>query len=131
MVPPSWAPRVQSPLRLRRGTARLFDTTAKLQLLIGIFGSLATAQVLGLSKSLILAYASGALPMNFEAARRIDDVEYVLFRALCTMHEDEIGPWLVAPEPLLGNATPLNTLAMRGVAPVIAALDALFVGTLT
>lgn len=61
-------------------------------------------------------------------AERIVDLEYVLDRALRIFYPDEVGPWLSHPEPLLGDAIPLNVLALRGPAQIIAALTRIDAG---
>jgi hypothetical protein len=70
----------------------------------------------------------GAEGISPALALGITNLQYVLTRALQTMHPDEFGPWLTEGEPLLGGSSPLNVLAIDGPAAVIAALDALVSG---
>jgi hypothetical protein len=45
-------------------------------------------------------------------------------RALELMQPDEIGPWLMEPEPFLGGSIPINVLQLSGPVRVIQALEA-------
>ncbi len=93
-------------------------------------GESAAADILGVDRAQINRCEHGRQAITMELARRISDVEYVLDRAIAVMHPDEIGPWLTSPEPLLGDAIPLNVLAIHGAARVVQALDAIYAGTL-
>lgn len=127
----SWQPRIRRPLRSRQGGENSFCAGAKLRVLVAAFGMAAMCDMFDIEKAELKRYTSGTDEINGELARRIIDVEYVLARALLILHEDEVGAWLISPEPLLGNATPLNALAIHGVGPVIAAIEGLFAGVLS
>ncbi|MGH7738446.1 MAG: hypothetical protein ACREMP_11365 [Candidatus Tyrphobacter sp.] len=90
----------------------------------------AAAEVLDINNAQLSRCLHEAEPISGELARRISDLEYVLERATRVMQPDEIGPWLTSPEPLLGGAIPVNTLALRGTGPVIGALEGIFAGVL-
>lgn len=126
----AWNPQPRVQLKVVKGAAEQLRVDPKLQRLIKAFSLSAAAEILDIDKAQLSRCARGAEPISNELARRISDVEYVLERALRVMHEDEIGPWLIAPEPLLGETTPLNALALQGTGPVIAALDGIYAGVL-
>jgi uncharacterized protein (DUF2384 family) len=127
---PAWSPQPRPNLVLKRGMAKEPAVERKLQRLLKGFGLSAAAEILDVDKAQLSRCANRKEPIGEELARRISDVEYIVERALRVMHEDEIGSWLIAPEPLLGGATPLNTLAVQGAGPVAAALDGIFAGVL-
>ena len=66
--------------------------------------------------------------MSAAIVQRVVDLEYVVDRALRVFYPDEVGVWLSQPEPLLGDAIPLNVLVLRGTSPVIAALSRIAAG---
>lgn len=125
-----WVPHLRAHLTIVPGSASELRVDPKLQRVIKALGVSAAAEVLDIDKAQLSRCAHGAEPISTELARRISDVEYVLERAARVMHEDEIGSWLTSPEPLLGDATPLNTLALRGTGPVIGALEGIYAGVL-
>jgi uncharacterized protein (DUF2384 family) len=125
-----WAPQPRVHLAVLPGCADELRVDPKLERVIKALGVSAAAEILDIDKAQLSRCARGTEPIGTELARRISDVEYVLERAARVMHEDEIGPWLISPEPLLGDATPLNTLALRGAGPVINALEGIFAGAL-
>lgn len=126
----AWIPRPRAHLAVLPGSARELRVDPKLKRIVKVLGLSAAADLLDIDKAQLSRCARGAEPISIELARRISEVEYVLERATRVMHEDEIGPWLTSPEPLLGNATPINTLALRGSGPVIGALQGIFAGVL-
>ena len=112
------------------GSAVELRVDPKLQGIIKALGVRAAAEILDIDKAQLSRCARGAEPISTELARRISDIEYVFRCAARVVHEDEIGPWLTSPEPLLGDATPLSTLVLRGTGPVIGALEGIFAGVL-
>ncbi len=125
-----WAPALRASIIVRSSAPMEIAVDAKLQRVVKAVGLAAAADMLGVDKAQLSRCARGKDRISGELARRISDVEYVLERALRVMHPDEIGPWLTAPEPLLGNSTPLNALALQGAARITQALDALYAGVL-
>ncbi len=117
-------------IRLKPRAANAFTTEPKLERLIEALGSNGAADVLGIDRSQLSRCARGKEGISQELARRISDVEYVLERAVQTMNAEAIGPWLTAPEPLLGDRVPLNVLAKEGPTPVVNALEAIYAGVL-
>lgn len=126
----AWSPQPRARLTVLPGSTLELRVDPKLQRVIKALGVRAAAEILDIDKAQISRCARGTEPIGKELARRISDVEYVLERAVQVMHEDEIGAWLTAPEPLLGNTTPLNALVLRGPGPVIGALEGIFAGVL-
>lgn len=112
------------------GAASDLRIDPKLQRVVKALGVRAAAEILDIDKAQLSRCARGSESIGAELARRISDVEFVLERAARVMHLDEIGPWLTAPEALLGGMTPLNALALRGTGPVVSALDGIFAGVL-
>ncbi len=67
---------------------------------------------------------SGDRDVNPENAGRIVDLHDLVSRVHRYYRPAIAARWIVGAEPLLGGARPLDVLAMRGVAPVIEALEA-------
>ncbi len=125
----AWEPAPRT-LTIRPGASEQLRVDPKLQRVIKALGLVGAAEVLDVDKGQLSRCAHGTEAIGYELARRVSEVEYVLERALRVMHEDEVGPWLISPEPLLGNSTPLNTLVLQGAAPVTQALESLYAGVL-
>jgi uncharacterized protein (DUF2384 family) len=126
-------PRARSPwaataIKVKPGTQRVFDVTVKLQRLVAAFGENAAAELLALDPGQMLRCLRGREKISVATAQRIIDFEYMVDCALRVFHPDELGPWLGQPEPLLGDAIPLNVLVLRGTSPVIAALSRIAAG---
>jgi uncharacterized protein (DUF2384 family) len=62
--------------------------------------------------------------ISHEMARRIVDLHDVLSRALQVMQPRVLMDWLTGNNAHLNGARPIDVLALRGAAPVIAALQA-------
>ncbi len=119
-----WAGAAERRFVLKAHAERAFETRPKLQRLVKALGVNATANLLGSDRGQLSRCAQGTEGIGAELTRRIIDAEYVLDRALKVMWPDEVGPWLTAPEPLLGGSIPLNVLVLVGPAEVVKALDA-------
>jgi uncharacterized protein (DUF2384 family) len=127
-VPRIWSPLISGDVRVKPNVAQTFDVKEKLERLIAAFGQNATSRLLTLDAGQMRRCLKGQERISSPIAQRIVDLEYVVDRALAVFHPDEVGPWLSRPEPLLGGAIPLNVLALRGSAPVIAALSRIGAG---
>jgi hypothetical protein len=114
--------RIKKPVSVAALAFRDLDRIAE------ILGLNQTARVLDVDRSRLSRRMRGAEGISPALALRITNLQYVLTRALQTMHADEVGPWLTEGEPLLGGSIPLNVLAIEGPAPVIAVLGALAFG---
>jgi uncharacterized protein (DUF2384 family) len=124
-----WTPKHRV-FSLLPAAALALDASSRLRRIVKAVGESAAADILGVNRAQINRCEHGRQAITVELARRIGDVEYVLDRAIAVMHPDEIGAWLTSPEPLLGDAIPLNVLAIHGAARVVQALDAIYAGTL-
>jgi len=56
-------------------------------------------------------------------AKRVIDLHDVLNRALQIFNAGTAVEWLVGHEPFLDGSRPIDVLVLRGVAPLIEALD--------
>jgi uncharacterized protein (DUF2384 family) len=115
-------------VRLNVDAAQAFDVNEKLGRLVATFGQNATSRLLTWDAGQMRRCLKREEKISAPIAQRIVDLEYVVDRALSIFYPDEVGPWLSQPEPLLGGAIPLNVLALRGSAPVIAALSRIGAG---
>ena len=98
------------------------DMKPLLRRVVSVLGNNQTAALLGVSKSQTSRWLSGQ-PISRVSSRRIADLEFVLRKAFEILHDDEVGPWLTYPQPLLGGARPIDVLLLQGTAPVIRALE--------
>ncbi len=121
-------PESRKTLNFKPSAAEQFAIIDKLNRIIESLSLAAAADVLGIDKSQLDRCRKGKEAISSEVKRRIVDVEYVCDRALSVMRPDEVGPWLLEPEPLLGGSIPLNVLTLRGPGPVIVALDGIAAG---
>lgn len=95
----------------------------RLERLVVLIGNNQLASLMGVSRSQPSRWRSGAEGMSPENHRRMIDLDYVFGRLeqLFTPRQAEV--WLTSENAHLG-ARPIDVLLIRGVAPVIAALDA-------
>jgi hypothetical protein len=56
-------------------------------------------------------------------ATRIFAAHTLIARAHQVFTPPNVAPWLFGHEPLLGGARPIDVLVLRGMGPVLAALD--------
>lgn len=116
-----WRPDIRS-LGVSSASGEVLNSAHDLQDLTAALGVTTTAKALGVSKGLISQILAGAT-LTPEVARRASAFRYVLVRALAYFYPDELGPWLVASEPLLGGRSPMNVLALEGAQPVVDAIE--------
>jgi uncharacterized protein (DUF2384 family) len=126
----AWNPKPRATISLLPGAALALEPAPKLARIVRALGESAAADILGVDRAQLNRCQRGGQRITIELGRRISDVEYVLERAIGVMHADEIGAWLTSPEPLLGESTPLNVLALHGAGRVVEALEALYAGVL-
>jgi uncharacterized protein (DUF2384 family) len=115
-------------IEVKPDAPRAFDVTVKLERLVAAFGKNAAAGLLSLGAGQMRRCLKGREKMSASIVQRVVDLEYVVDRALRVFYPDEVGVWLSQPEPLLGDAIPLNVLVLRGTSPVIAALSRVAAG---
>jgi len=101
----------------------LSDVRPLLDRLIKALGAAAAARLLDVDRSMVTRWRRKA-PISREMARRIVDLHDVLSRALQVMQPRVLMDWLTGNNAHLGGARPIDVLALRGAAPVIAALQA-------
>lgn len=122
----AWRPDIRA-IEIPEKSKDVLNASHDLRDLVDTLGVTTTAKALGVSKGLISQINAGAT-LTQEVARRASDLRYVLVRALSYFYPDEIGPWLTGPEPLLGGSIPINVLVLKGVQPVVDAIDAIRAG---
>ena len=125
---PAWDCLTATTVQVKGDAPAAFDVTQKLDRLVHALGVNVTADLLALDRAQLRRCLKGQESLSAPVAQRVLDLEYVLDRALRIFYPDELGPWLTAPEPLLGGAIPLNVLVLRGSAPVIQALNRIAAG---
>lgn len=99
-----------------------------LERLVEAFGPRPLSTLLGTDHTTIVNWCSGHRRMSPEMAKRVIDVHDLISRALQVFAPDTAMRWLVGQEPFLGHARPIDVLALKGVAPLIEALDAIDAG---
>ncbi|HEY3674763.1 MAG TPA: hypothetical protein VGK84_02095 [Candidatus Tumulicola sp.] len=124
----AWSPLLAHDIEVKPNAAQAFDVNEKLARLVATFGQNATARLLTWDAAQMRRCIKREEKISAPIAQRIVDLEYVVDRALSIFYPDEVGPWLSQPEPLLGEAIPLNVLALRGPAAVIAVLSRIGAG---
>jgi len=92
--------------------------------LTDLLGHNRTAALLDVDKSRLTRCMNGQENYGADLVRRIYNLHYILVRALEVMQPDEVGPWLMESEPLLGDSIPMNVLRLSGAVRVIQALEA-------
>jgi uncharacterized protein (DUF2384 family) len=101
----------------------LSDVRPFLDRLVASLGAASSARLLDVDRSMITRWRRKG-PISRDMSRRIVDLHDVLSRALQIMQPSTVMDWLIGSNPHLGGARPIDVLALRGAAPVIAALQA-------
>lgn len=119
-----------SALAVRSDASSAFASTGidGLRRLIRTFGNSGLARLLGVDRAQVSRWNHGKDPMSFDMRTRVIDLAYVLDRALQLMAPEVVEDWLVGSEPLLGGARPIDVLFLKGLAPLIGALDGIYAG---
>jgi hypothetical protein len=107
-----------------RATASPAFVELAVKSLTELLGHNRTAALLGVDKSRLTRCVTGKENYGADLVRRIYNLHYILVRALEVMQPDEVGPWLMESDPLLGGSVPMNVLQLSGPARVIQALEA-------
>ena len=81
--------------------------------------------MLDTSPAMITRWTRHRQPISGPMKKRIIDIHDVLNRALQIYPSPWAEGWLLAHEPRLNGARPIDVLILRGVSEVIAALDAI------
>lgn len=95
----------------------------RLERLVEGFGSNRVADLLEVSRSQPSRWRRGQEKLGPTSRRRVLDVDYVISRLLQLYPREQAEIWLTSHNAHLGGR-PLDVLHLKGVAPVIAALDA-------
>jgi uncharacterized protein (DUF2384 family) len=115
-------------LRLLPAADELADVRPLLARVVDALGTNAVARVLDADRAQVSRWGSNKEAVSAEMARRIVDLHDVLTRILRVYDREAAALWLSGSEPLLGGARPIDVLALRGAAPVIAAIEAISEG---
>lgn len=95
----------------------------RLEYIVSDLGSNQVARVLRVAESQPSRWRSGEERLSEPNRRRVLDLDYVMARLLELYPREVAEIWLESHNAHLG-ARPIDVLALRGVAPVIVALDA-------
>ena len=123
----AWAPIVKT-LVLRPQSEGLADLSPLLSRVVGALGTNGAARMLGADRAQVSRWTAGTEAVSQEMGRRVVDLHDVLTRILRVCGRESAATWLVASEPLLGGARPIDVLVTEGAAPVIRAIDGIAQG---
>ena len=87
------------------------------------FGAAATARLMNVDPAMITRWKRGR-KISSEMSRRIIDLHDIFTRALQVMAPAMVMSWLLGSNPHLAGARPIDVLTIRGISPVIDALQA-------
>jgi len=90
--------------------------------IVDVLGNNTVADILGVDKSRVSRWKGRGVPAAIQP--RVIDLDHLLDRLLLEMTPALAGTWMTSPNAQLGFARPVDVLTLRGVAPVLAALDA-------
>src|SRR4051812_44206959 len=102
------------PIRLRPAAAKLAAVQPLLERIVDALGTNKAAAILGVDRSQVSRWMSGAQLPGAEMSRRIVDFHDVLTRILRVYEREGAEMWLTGSEPLLGGARPIDVLALEG-----------------
>lgn len=123
---PAWSPLIlpEAP----SDADALGNVIGLLDRLIAAYNARTIARMLDVDAAMVTRWRAGK-PISPTMRRRIIDLHDVINRALQIFVPEVAARWLVGSDPLLGGARPIDVLAIRGVIPVIEALDGVEAGT--
>lgn len=124
-----WSPLIDPATSVKPESASIFSAISTLERLVTVLGAASAARVLDIDRALVTRALKGKEQLSPEIARRIQDLAYVLARALMYFYPDEVGSWLMGPEPHLGGRVPMMVLALNGPREVVDAIDAIRAGS--
>jgi uncharacterized protein (DUF2384 family) len=79
--------------------------------------------MLGIDPAQVSRWLKREAPISNVMATRIFAAHTLIARAHQVFTPPNVAPWLFGHEPLLGGARPIDVLVLRGLGPVLAALD--------
>jgi uncharacterized protein (DUF2384 family) len=121
-----WSPMID-PLVAPKDPSALADVRPLLRQMVEAYGHNPVARLLDVDPAMVTRWRRGG-KVSASMAYRILDLHAVLARSLQVFAPDVAMQWLVGHEPFLNDARPVDVLAVRGAAPVVAALDAIAAG---
>jgi len=101
----------------------------KLVAIVEALGHNVAAALLQVDRSQLTRVIKGSENASADLQRRAVEADYVLSRLLQVMYPDEIAEWLTSPEPLLGDAIPVNVLRLHGPDRVVRAINGIAAGS--
>lgn len=124
----AWTPTIER-LEPASNPSAISDVLPLLRRLVDAYQQSVVAEMLGVDDSTVSRWLKQERNIGQSAMRgRIFDLHDIVSRAHQVFNPTLAARWLMGREPLLGNARPIDVLAIRGVAPVIEALDAITAG---
>jgi len=118
----AWKPRLER-LGIAEHPDELQDVLPLLQVLVGSYSASIVAQMLGVDPAQVSRWMNKEATISDAMASRILAAHTVIVRAHQVFTPPNVAPWLFGHEPLLGGARPIDALVLRGVGPVLEALD--------
>jgi uncharacterized protein (DUF2384 family) len=124
----SWTPTIER-LEPAANPNAISDVLPLLRRLVDAYQQSVIAEMLGVDDSTVSRWLKQERSIGQSAMRgRILELHDVVSRAHQVFNPTLAARWLTGHEPFLGNARPIDVLALRGAAPVIDALDAISAG---
>jgi len=124
----AWTPTIDR-LEPASNPAAVADVLPLLRRLVDAYQQSVVAEMLGVDDSTVSRWLKQERNIGQSAMRRrVLELHDVLSRAHQVFNATLAARWLTGREPLLGNARPIDVLAIRGAAPVIESLEAITAG---
>ena len=101
----------------------LADVKPLLQRLEDAFGCPSLGQLLNAKPSTVAGWVNGDERMSSEMERRVINLHFLFTRAFQVFSPESTMQWIVGSEPFFQGSRPIDVLTLRGVAPLIEALD--------
>jgi uncharacterized protein (DUF2384 family) len=118
----SWKPRLER-LDDAAHPETLVDVYPQLQALVESYNARVVAHMLGIDPAQVSRWLKRDAPISDVMATRIFAAHTLIARAHQVFTPPNVAAWLFGHEPLLGGARPIDVLVLRGLGPVLAALD--------
>jgi hypothetical protein len=106
----------------------LTDAKPLLERLERAFGARPLGDLLDIAPDAVARCITGRQTMTDDMQRHVIGLHNLLCRMLQTFAPDFAALWLVGSEPILEGKRPIDVLALRGVGPLIEALDGIEAG---
>lgn len=123
-----WTPTIER-LEPAANPAAIADVLPLLRRLVDAYQQSVVAEMLGVDDSTVSRWLKQERNIGQSSMRgRILELHDVVSRVHQVFNPTLAARWLTGREPFLGNARPIDVLAIRGAAPVIDSLDAISAG---